>query len=63
MSAPPKKQPTSANLQGAQKAIQRAAKRAREIAIQTNTPCVVRVDGVLIDSIAPTTSTERKDRL
>lgn len=44
-----KKRPTSPDLIGSEKAIKRAAQRAREIAIQTNTPCIVRQDGKLVD--------------
>lgn len=43
------KRPTSPDLLGSEKAIKRAAQRAREIAIQTNTPCIVRQDGKLVD--------------
>lgn len=32
-----------------EKAIKRAALRARQIAIQTNTPCIVRQGGKLVD--------------
>lgn len=49
MTTPNKKRPTSPDLLGSEKAIKRAAQRAREIAIQTNTPCIVRQDGKLVD--------------
>ncbi|MDO9224883.1 MAG: hypothetical protein Q8M09_12535 [Pseudomonadota bacterium] len=49
MSTPNKKRPTSPDLLGSEHAIKRAALRAREIAIQTRTPCLVRVDGKLVD--------------
>jgi len=49
MTASQKKRPTSPDLLGSEKAIKRAAQRAREIAIQTNTPCIVRQDGKLVD--------------
>lgn len=46
-----KKRPTSPDLLGSEQAIKRAAQRAREIAIQTGTPCVIRKDGKLMDAI------------
>lgn len=49
MTTAKKKRPTSPDLLGAELAIKRAAQRAREIAIQTNTPCIVRQDGKLVD--------------
>lgn len=49
MTTSQKKRPTSPDLLGSEKAIKRAAQRAREIAIQTNTPCIVRQDGKLVD--------------
>lgn len=49
MTVAKKMHPTSPDLLGAEQAIKRAARRAREIAIQTNTPCIVRKDGKLID--------------
>lgn len=49
MTAAKKTRPTSPDLLGAEQAIKRAARRAREIAIQTNTPCIVRKDGKLVD--------------
>jgi hypothetical protein len=49
MTAAKKARPTSPDLLGAEQAIKRAARRAREIAIQTNTPCIVRKDGKLVD--------------
>jgi len=49
MSTPIKKRPTSPDLLGSEQAIKRAALRAREIAIQTRTPGLVRVDGKLVD--------------
>jgi hypothetical protein len=49
MTTAKKTQPTSPDLLGAELAIKRAAQRAREIAIQTNTPCIVRQDGKLVD--------------
>ena len=51
MTIPNKKHPTSADFIGAEQALKRAAQRAREIAIQTNTPCVIRKDGKLVDAI------------
>ncbi len=53
--------PTSPNFIGAEQALKRAAQRAREIAIQTNTPCIVRQEGKLVDvtkQSTPTTSSE-----
>lgn len=38
-------------LAGVQAALERAALRAREIARQTGTPCVVRQDGKLVDAL------------
>ena len=38
-----------ADMQGAPKAMLRAALRAREIALQTNTPLAVMRDGVLVE--------------
>lgn len=49
MTTSKKKRPTSPDLLGAEQAIRRAAQRAREIAIQTNTPCIVRQNGKLVD--------------
>lgn len=49
MTPPNKKRPTSPDFIGAEQALKRAAQRAREIAIQTNTPCIVRQDGKLVD--------------
>ncbi len=49
MTTSQKKRPTSPDLLGSEKALKRAAQRAREIAIQTNTPCIVRQDGKLVD--------------
>lgn len=49
MTTPQKKRPTSPDLLGSEQAIKRAAQRAREIAIQTNTPYIVRQDGKLVD--------------
>ena len=49
MTTAKKMRPTSPDLVGADKAIKRAAQRAREIAIQTNTPSIVRKDGKLVD--------------
>lgn len=40
---------TSPDLIGSVQAIKRAAQRAREIARQTNSPCIIRKDGKLID--------------
>lgn len=51
MSTQHKKRPTSPDLLGSEKAIKRAAQRAREIAILTGTPCVIRKDGKLMDAI------------
>lgn len=50
MNALQKKRPTSPDLIGSEAAIKRAAQRAREIALQTNTPCIVRKDGKLVDA-------------
>lgn len=50
MSIPQKKRPTSPDLIGSEAAIKRAAQRACEIALQTNTPCIVRKDGKLVDA-------------
>lgn len=49
MSPAEKTHPTSPDLLGSVQAIKRAAQRAREIARQTNTPCIIRKDGKLID--------------
>lgn len=49
MSPAEKTPPISPDLIGSVQAIKRAAQRAREIARQTNTPCIVRKDGKLID--------------
>jgi hypothetical protein len=49
MTATRKPQPNSPELLGAEQAIKRASLRAREIARQTHTPCIVRRDGKLID--------------
>jgi hypothetical protein len=49
MTTTKKSRPTSPDLIGAEQAIKRAAQRAREIARQTNTPCIVRKDGRLVD--------------
>ncbi|BCB26029.1 hypothetical protein SKTS_09150 [Sulfurimicrobium lacus] len=49
MTTAKKTRPISPDLLGAELAIKRAAQRAREIAIQTNTPCIVRQDGKLVD--------------
>lgn len=46
-----KKRPTSPDLLGSEQAIKRAAQRARDIAIQTHTHCVIRKDGKLMDAI------------
>lgn len=51
MTAKNKKRPISPDLLGSEQAIKRAAQRAREIAIQTNTPCVIRKEGKLMDAI------------
>lgn len=51
MTTQAKKRPTSPDLLGSEQAIKRAAQRAREIAIQTHTPCVIRKDGKLMDAI------------
>jgi hypothetical protein len=37
------------DMQGAPRALLRAARRAREIALQTNTPLVIVRDGVLVE--------------
>ena len=49
MSTTSKPHPSTPDLLGAERAIKRAALRAREIAMQTNTPCIVRRDGKLVD--------------
>jgi hypothetical protein len=49
MTTQQKNRPTSPDFIGAEQALKRAAQRAREIAIQTNTPCIVRQDGKLVD--------------
>lgn len=49
MNTADKKRPNSPDLLGSEQAIKRAAQRAREIARQTNTPCIVRKNGKLID--------------
>lgn len=49
MTTPQKKRPTYPDLLGSEQAIKRAAQRAREIAIQTHTACIVRQDGKLVD--------------
>lgn len=49
MTTPNKKRPSSPNLLGSEQAIKRAAQGAREIARQTNTPCIIRKDGKLIE--------------
>lgn len=41
--------PLHPDLQGAHAAMLRAAQRARELAVQTHTPCYVIQDGELID--------------
>jgi len=48
-----KKRPTYPDLLGSEQAIKRAAQRAREIAMQTTTSCIVRKDGKLIDISKP----------
>jgi hypothetical protein len=45
-----KKRPVSPYLVGAEQALKRAALRAREIAKQTNTACIARKNGQLIDT-------------
>jgi len=50
MTKPRKSRPTTPDLIGAEQALKRAAQRAREIAIQTDTPCIVRQDGKLVDA-------------
>lgn len=37
------------DMQGAPRALLRAARRAREIALQTNTPLIIVRDGVLVE--------------
>lgn len=49
MTTQKKPPPSSPDLIGAEAAIKRAAQRAREIARQTNTPCIVRKEGKLVD--------------
>jgi len=44
-----KTHPNTPYLLGAEQAIKRAAMRARKIAMQTHTPCIVRRDGKLVD--------------
>ena len=58
MTTAKKTKPTSPDLLGAEQAIKRAAQRAREIAIQTNTPCIVRQDGKLVDVTKQSASIE-----
>lgn len=50
---PAKKTPSSPDLLGSKAAMERAARRAREIALQTNTPCIIRKDGKLVDATKP----------
>lgn len=49
MTSASKTLPSNHELLGAHQAIKRAAQRAREIARQTHTPCIVRRDGKLVD--------------
>lgn len=51
MITPNIKRPASPDFIGAEQALKRAAQRARDIAIQTHTPCVICKDGKLIDAI------------
>lgn len=50
MISPQKKPPVLPDLLGSEAAMRRAARRAREIARQTNTPCVIRKNGKLVDA-------------
>ena len=51
MSAPFESKLPNADMQAVPRALARAAKRAREIARQTNTPLVIVRDGVLVEEM------------
>lgn len=51
MSAPFESKLPNADMQAAPRALLRAAKRAREIARQTNTPLVIVRNGVLVEEM------------
>ena len=51
MSTQIKREPRDADLRGATVALQRAAQRARELAIRTGTPCYVMREGRIVDAL------------
>lgn len=46
-----KYEPQDADIKGATAALQRAAQRARELAVQTGTPCYVMRAGRIVDAV------------
>ncbi len=58
---PDKKPPSSPDLLGSEQAMKRAAQRARELARQTNTPCIIRKNGKLVDIAKSTDSGDQAD--
>ena len=51
MSTQIKREPRDADLRGATVALQRAAHRARDLAMQTGTPCYVMREGRIVDAL------------
>lgn len=51
MSTHTKREPHDSDLRGATAALQRAARRARELAAQTGTPCYVMRGGRIVDAL------------
>lgn len=51
MTSNAKHEPCDADIQGATVALQRAARRARELAAQTGTPCYVMRGGRIVDAL------------
>lgn len=51
MSTHTKREPHDSDLRGAIAALQRAARRARELAAQTGTPCYVMRGGRIVDAL------------
>ncbi|MBK9220015.1 MAG: hypothetical protein IPL70_17435 [Uliginosibacterium sp.] len=57
---PDKRLPTDPDLLGSMQAMKRAARRAREIAEATNTPCYVMQDGKIVDIAKKSRSEDKR---
>jgi len=51
MSSQVNRKSSDPDLQGATAALQRSARRARELAVKTETPCYVMRDGHIVDAV------------